>query len=67
MYRNFPKGTFYGNKNSANNSLLIDEELKKLENTKYGKFVIKLNETMQKVKEMNKELNEELLINKNKL
>ena len=67
MYRNFPKGTFYGNKNSANNSLLIDEELKKLENTKYGKFVIKLNETMQKVKEMNKELNEELFINKNKL
>ena len=67
MYKNFPKGTFYGSKNNTNNTLLIDEELKKLEKTKYGKFVNKLNQTMQKVKEMKKELNEELFINKNNL
>ena len=66
MYRNFPKGTFYGNKNNTNN-YIIDKELKKLEKTKFGKFVMKLNETMQKAKEIQKELDLELLMNKNKL
>lgn len=65
MYKNFPKGTFYGNKN--NNDNIIDKELKKLENTKYGKFVNKLNETMQKAKEMQKELDLQLFMNKKNL
>ena len=64
MYKNFPKGTFYGNKN-AKKDYLIDKELKKLENTKYGKFVKKLNQTMQKAKEIQKELDEDLYITKN--
>ena len=67
MYKNFPKGTFYGNKNNNIDELMVDKELKKLENTKYSKFVTKLNETMQKAKEMQKELDEELYINKNNL
>ena len=67
MYRNYPKGTFYGNKNNINNNALIDKELKKLENTKYKNIIVKLNQTMQKVKEMQKELNDELYINKNNL
>jgi len=67
MYKNFPKGTFYGNKNNNTSGQLADEELKKLENTKYSKFVSKINETMQKAKEMQKELDEELFINKNNL
>ena len=46
---------------------MLDEELKKLENTKYGKFVNKLNETMQKAKEIQKELDEQLFLNKNNL
>ena len=46
---------------------IIDKELKKLEKTKFGKFVMKLNETMQKAKEIQKELDLELLMNKNKL
>ena len=64
MYKNFPKGTFYGNKNK-NNQYKVDTELKKLKNTKYGVFVEKLNKTMQKAKEMQKELTEDLYINKN--
>ena len=62
MYKNFPKGTFYGNKNINEN--IVDKELKKLEKTKYGKFVNKLNKTMKKAKEMQKELDEELYMNK---
>ena len=65
MYKNFPKGTFYGNKNINEN--IVDKELKKLEKTKYGKFVNKLNKTMQKAKEMQKELDEELYMNKKNL
>ena len=65
-YKNFPKGTFYGNKSNSNDKI-IDMELKKLEKTKYGKFVSKLNKTMQKAKEIQKELDEELYINKNNL
>ena len=66
MYKNFPKGTFYGNKNNSNANI-IDMELKKLEKTKYGKFVKKLNKTMKKAKEIQKELDEELFINKNNI
>ena len=46
---------------------MVDDELKKLKNTKYSKFVSRLNETMQKAKEMQKELDEDLFINKNNL
>jgi hypothetical protein len=67
MYRNYPKGTFYGNKKIINNNALIDSQLKKLENTRYKKIVLKLNQTMQKVKEIKKELDDELIINKKKL
>ena len=67
MYKNFPKGTFYGNKKSNTTDFAVDEELKKLKNTKYSKFVSRLNETMQKAKEMQKELDEDLFINKNNL
>ena len=67
MYRNYPKGTFYGNKKIINNNALIDSQLKKLENTRYKKIVLKLNQTMQKVKEIQKELDDELIINKKKL
>ena len=67
MYKNFPKGTFYGNKKSNTTDFTVDEELKKLKNTKYSKFVSRLNETMQKAKEMQKELDEDLFINKNNL
>lgn len=67
MYKNFPKGTFYGNKKSNTTDFVVDDELKKLKNTKYSKFVSRLNETMQKAKEMQKELDEDLFINKNNL
>ena len=68
MYRNYPKGTFYGNKsNIKNNYTFINNELKKLENSKYKNIVAKLNQTMRKVKEMQKELDDELYINKNNL
>ena len=67
MYKNYPKGTFYGNKNNMDNNTLIDNELKKLENSKYKNIVAKLNQTMRKVKEMQKELDDELYINKKNL
>ena len=67
MYKNYPKGTFYGNKNNIDNNTLIDNELKKLENSKYKNIVVKLNQTMRKVKEMQKELDDELYINKKNL
>ena len=70
MYKKFPKGTFYNigknNKNNNNNyELLYNEELKKLENTKYRKYIIKLNKTMERAKSIQRKLNSYLYINKN--
>ena len=69
MYKKFPKGTFYNiYKNSQNNNndndLFYNEELKKLENTKFRKYIIKLNKTMERVKNVQKLLDTYLYINK---
>ena len=68
MYKKFPKGTFYNigkNNNNNNYDLLYNEELKKLEKTKYRKYIIKLNKTMERAKSIQKKLNNYLYINKN--
>jgi hypothetical protein len=67
MYKNYPKGTFYGYKRIINEKIFVEKELKKLENTKYRNIVMKINETMNKAKEMRKELDEELLFNQKNL
>ena len=69
MYKKFPKGTFYNiYKNSQNNNndndIFYNEELKKLENSKYKKYVIKLNKTMERVKNIRKLLDNYFYINK---
>ena len=71
MYKKYPKGTFYNiyknNQNNNNdNDLLYHEELKKLENTKYHKYIIKLNKTMEKAKNIKKLLDIFLYMNKKK-
>ena len=67
MYKNYPKGTFYGDKRIINEKIYVENELKKLENTKYRNLVKKINETMNKAKEMRKELDEELHFNQKNL
>ena len=68
MYKNFPKGIFYNiyknNKNNIINSLIYNEELKKSEKTKYKKYIIKLNKTIERAKSMQKKLNTYIYINK---
>ena len=69
IYKNFPKGTFYNIYNNSINKFneknLFNEELKKLENTKYRKYLIKLNESLEKAKNIQKQLNTIMYINKN--
>ena len=71
MYKNFPKGTFYnilGKNNKANyENEKYNEELKKLENTKFQKYIIKLNKSMEKAKNIQKQLDILLSINKSSL
>ena len=68
MYKNFPKGTFYNIFNNRNNNNCEDtfynEILKNCENEKYRKFIIKLNKSMEKAKNIQKRLN--ILIYNNK-
>ena len=80
MYKNFPKGTFYNiynnknnNKNNNNNNInnnnnndiLYNEELKKLEKTKYRKYIIKLNKSIERARNIQRQLDILLYINKN--
>lgn len=68
MYQKFPKG-FFNNFLKKNNNhiyeLLYKEELKKLEKTKYRKYIIKLNKTMKKAKNIQRKLNAYIYTNKN--
>lgn len=67
MYKKYPKGTFYNiykNNNNDENNLLYNEELKQLEKTKYKKYIIKLNKTLKRIKNMQKLLDNFTSINK---
>lgn len=73
MYKKFPKGTFYNIfknnqiNNNNDNDFLYNEELKKLENTKYRKYIIKLNKTMERAKNIQNLLDSYMLMNKSKV
>ena len=66
MYKNYPRGSFYGDLSKRYEIIKVDNELKKLEKTKYKKYVVKLKDILKKAKNIQKHLREQLIINKNK-